>query len=132
MRVLLRFLPNGAGAVIPRPSFTSSSQTVPARPPRISSLGAVPERRTVLRIHVLDDRRAVDLDRAAVVLDRLADLRTVEGDLPQWRATYELEDPSEAMATCALDLTGLDPDWVQYLDFEVLRSAPARNLGGTC
>jgi hypothetical protein len=68
----------------------------------------------------------------AVVLDRLAGLRTVEGDLPQWHVAYELQDSSEAMATCALDLTGLDPDWMQYLDFEVLRSRPARNLDRTC
>ncbi len=84
--------------------------------------------RTVLRIHLLDDRRAVDLDRAALVLDRLAARRRVEGSVPEWRVAYEIDDLSEAMAACADDLTDLDPNWIEYLDFSVLRAPEPTRL----
>jgi len=48
--------------------------------------------------------------------------------VPEWRVAYEIDDLSEAMAACADDLTDLDPNWIEYLDFSVLRAPEPTRL----
>jgi hypothetical protein len=97
----------------------------------MGSVIAMPLRRTVLRLYLHDDRQ-IDLDRAVLVVDRLAARRRVEGGSIEWRVSYEVADPSAAMEMCARDLDDLDPRGIEYFDFSVLRPfGHARGLSGS-
>lgn len=67
--------------------------------------------------------RAGALGRAADVIEELASRCRVSTTDGQWRVVYEAADVSEAMAMCAADLDGIDPGWMEFLDFEALRSS---------
>jgi hypothetical protein len=82
----------------------------------------------VLRLYLLDDRR-VDLDRVSPLIERLARRRDVSGTIPEWRIVYDTGDPSEAMGTCAADLDGIDPRWVEIFDFSAVRRDRLRPTG---
>jgi hypothetical protein len=82
----------------------------------------------VLRLFTVGARPA-DLERAALLVDRLASRRKVTGDGPEWRVLYECPGVSEAMRLCVADLTEIDPAWIEILDFTAVPSPPIRGTG---
>jgi hypothetical protein len=81
----------------------------------------------VLRLYTVGARPA-DLQRAALLVDRLSSRRRVSGDGPEWRVSCECRDVSEAMRLCAEDLSEIDPAWIEILDFKALPSQPIRGV----
>jgi hypothetical protein len=71
-----------------------------------------------LKIFAIDEG-AERRDRALLILDGLAAKRLIEGSGP-WIATYPLAAASQAFASCAEELSAIDPRWVEVLDFVAL------------
>ncbi|HEX4306133.1 MAG TPA: hypothetical protein VHZ54_08865 [Solirubrobacterales bacterium] len=81
------------------------------------------ERERELRLFTVGTRQAA-ADRAALIVDRLAALRPVEGETPEWRVSYPAEDVAVAFRRCAAELERIDPRWIEVLDFEAVASRP--------
>jgi hypothetical protein len=77
----------------------------------------------VIRLFLVGSRTA-DRERAELIVDRLAATRPITGGAEEWRVMYPVTDASEAMAMCEADLSGLEPAWLEILDFEALPSRP--------
>jgi hypothetical protein len=76
-----------------------------------------------LRLHAIgigEDAR----DRAVLIVDRLAVGRSVSGDCPEWLVTYPDVDIAGALELLEADLTGIDPRWIEALDFAAVASQP--------
>jgi hypothetical protein len=63
-------------------------------------------------------------DRAVLIVDRLAAIRPVSGRCPAWQVVYSDVDVHEALGQLEIDLTAIDPGWVEVLDFAALPSEP--------
>jgi hypothetical protein len=83
-----------------------------------------------LKIFAIDEEEK-RRERALLLVDALAATRAIEGNGP-WIATYPAADASEAFASCAEDLSAIDPRWVEVLDFVALpaRAGPSPILRG--
>ena len=66
--------------------------------------------------------------RAALVVDRLAAKRAVEGECPEWRITYMTVDHAAAFRLLEADLNAIDERWIEALDFSALRSRHRSSL----
>jgi hypothetical protein len=63
-------------------------------------------------------------DRAVLIVDGLAAVRPVSGRCPAWRVLYSDVDIHEALEQLEVDLTAIDPRWIEVLDFAALPSEP--------
>jgi hypothetical protein len=76
-----------------------------------------------LRLHAIGSGEDAG-DRALLIVDRLAVGRSVSGDCPEWRVTYPGVDIARALKLLEADLTGIDPRWIETLDFAAVPSEP--------
>lgn len=76
-----------------------------------------------LRLFTVGTSRAAT-DRAVLIVDRLAVVRAVCGDAPEWRVSYRADDVATAFRLCAAELDRIDPGWIEILDFQAVASRP--------
>jgi hypothetical protein len=86
------------------------------------------ERSRVIRLFLVGARSAARR-RADSIIDGLAARRPVSDGTGEWFVIYGTAEVSEAMEICEADLFGIDPGWIEILDFETLRAPVALGAG---